>query len=250
MPPSGSLRLRTLRCRQFLDRHTGCPTPVPGSQCGAFWASGPGVARSWRSCAASSCTRCRQRSLQSRTDPCAQRLEAPLDTAGPDRRQLPGVAPTDGSWPGRANQLRRLVAVNLPLAGATKQDFRARREGQQLAGTGFPWGSPQADLGRQGHLAQGQLPGAAAYSRCRPGGGTDDGQLTGISSHWLGAGSDRTAVVQVRGNRVGHTQAPDQSAPGPAPRRGQALRHPPLRGPARRLKLRNRWPVLVTEQTA
>lgn len=42
----------------------------------------------------------------------------------------------DGLWPGRAIELHRLVAVNLPLAGATKQDFRARREGQQLAGTG------------------------------------------------------------------------------------------------------------------
>ena len=37
-----------------------------------------------------------------------------------------------------------------------------------MAGTGFPRGSQQADLGRRGHLAEGQVPGAAAYSRWRP----------------------------------------------------------------------------------
>ena len=37
-----------------------------------------------------------------------------------------------------------------------------------MAATGFPRGSPQADSGRPGHLAESQLPGAASYSHWRP----------------------------------------------------------------------------------
>jgi hypothetical protein len=43
-----------------------------------------------------------------------------------------------------------------------------RISGPLLAATGFPRGSPQADFGRPGHLAESQLPGAASYSHWRP----------------------------------------------------------------------------------
>lgn len=41
-----------------------------------------------------------------------------------------------GSWPGRANERFRLVAGNLLLGGARRQDSRARRDGQFVAGSG------------------------------------------------------------------------------------------------------------------
>lgn len=47
------------------------------------------------------------------------------------------------SWPGFADGLRSFVAVNLPLDGATRQDFRAGREGQQLADCGSTLVQPE-----------------------------------------------------------------------------------------------------------
>jgi hypothetical protein len=41
-------------------------------------------------------------------------------------------------------------------------------QGPLMAATGFPRGSPQAEFGRPGHLAESQLPGAASYSHGRP----------------------------------------------------------------------------------
>jgi hypothetical protein len=37
-----------------------------------------------------------------------------------------------------------------------------------MAGTGFPAGSPQADLGRPDRRIEGQLTGVVSYSHCRP----------------------------------------------------------------------------------
>jgi hypothetical protein len=37
-----------------------------------------------------------------------------------------------------------------------------------MAGTGFPFGSPQADLGRPDQRIEGQLTGVTSYSHCRP----------------------------------------------------------------------------------
>jgi hypothetical protein len=46
------------------------------------------------------------------------------------------------TWPDWANELRRFVAAKLPLAGAIRQDFRARLEGQQTADEHGTAGAP------------------------------------------------------------------------------------------------------------
>jgi hypothetical protein len=52
-----------------------------------------------------------------------------------DRQPEVPHAASGCSWPGRAEVKLRLVAGNLPLAGATSQDYRAHRERRLLAGS-------------------------------------------------------------------------------------------------------------------
>ena len=59
-------------------------------------------------------------------------------------------------------------AVLAAMGTPAKRQEAACRERRFLAGTGFPRRSPQADLGRQSHRAEGQLPGVAFYSHWRP----------------------------------------------------------------------------------
>ena len=65
-----------------------------------------------------------------------------------------------------------------------------------VAGTGFPLGLPQADLGRQGHLAESQVPGAAVYSHWRPSADVGDRQVSGISLLRHRAGCKREVDTQ------------------------------------------------------
>ncbi len=61
------------------------------------------------------------------------------------------------NWPARADERRRFVAANLPLIGATWLDFRARGEGQQLAGTARSRTRQVADRQRSGINSEGLL---------------------------------------------------------------------------------------------
>jgi hypothetical protein len=60
--------------------------------------------------------------------------------------------------------LQVLERPQWPLPGSRPKIF----QGPLVTATGFPRGSPQADFGRPGHLAESQLPGAASYSHWRP----------------------------------------------------------------------------------
>ena len=86
--------------------------------------------------------------------------------------------------PGPARPQRSTSPAQGALRPATPSRCRqaAGHERLLMAATGFPRRSPQADLGRLGHRAEGQLPDAAANSHWRPLAALRGGPLTGSQS--------------------------------------------------------------------
>lgn len=67
-----------------------------------------------------------------------------------------------------AGELESYDAIFSSPAQSPRPDCHAGLVSPLMAGTGFPLGSPQADLGWPGLHIKCQLLGAASYSRCRP----------------------------------------------------------------------------------
>ena len=87
------------------------------------------------------------------------RSEEDLPSVPVERRTVRGCA---------TSSIIKNVETLMPEVRVVVGRGAAVRKRLLLAGTGFPPRSPHADFGRQGHRAEGQLPGAASYSHCRP----------------------------------------------------------------------------------